>query len=137
MRFMVIVKADKASESGAMPSTEMLAAMGQFNEKMVKAGVMVTGEGLHPSGKGARIAYGKVPAVTRGPFPLNGDLAAGFWLIETATLDEAIDWMSRAPFEPGAAVEIRPVLSAEDFGEAFTPDLREKEEQLRAHVQKH
>jgi hypothetical protein len=137
MRFMVIVKADKDSEAGTMPSTEMLTAMGKFNEEMVKAGVMQAGEGLHPTSKGARVGYaGKEPGVTRGPFPLSGDLVAGFWLIETTSLDEAIDWMKRAPFGGGAEIEIRQIFSADDFGEALTPELREQEDRLRAQAKK-
>ena len=120
MQFMVIVKASKDSEAGVMPSTELLTAMGKFNEEMVKAGVMQAGEGLHPSSKGARLKYAGGPAaVSRGPFNLTNDLVAGFWLIQTKSLDEAIDWMKRAPFDGGAEIEIRQVFSAEDFGEAL------------------
>src|SRR3954463_10853608 len=137
MRFMVIVKADRNSEAGAMPSTEMLAAMGKFNEEMAKAGVMLAGEGLHPTSKGARIKYsGKQPSVTRGPFTVNNDLVAGFWLIQAKSLDEAIDWMKRAPFDGGAEIEIRQIFDAEDFGEALTPELREREQRLRAQAGK-
>jgi hypothetical protein len=137
MRFMVIVKADRDSEAGRMPSTEMLTAMGKFNEEMVKAGIMQAGEGLHPTSNGARIKYaGATPGVTRGPFALSGDLIAGFWLIETRSLEEAIDWMKRAPFDGGAEIEIRQVFSADDFGEALTPELREQEERLRAQAKK-
>jgi hypothetical protein len=136
MRFMVIVKADSDSEAGLMPSTEMLAAMGKFNEELVKAGVMQAGEGLHPTSKGARIKYTGKPAVTHGPFPVTSDLVAGFWLIETKSLDEAIDWMKRAPFNGGAEIEIRQVFSVDDFGEALTPELREQEERLRAQAKK-
>ncbi len=132
MKFMVIVKASKDTEAGVMPSTEMLTAMGKFNEEMVKAGVMQAGEGLHPTSKGARITYTGKPAVTHGPFPVTGDLVCGFWLIETKSLDEAIDWMKRAPFDGGAGIEIRQIFSADDFGEALTPELREQEERLRA-----
>jgi len=133
MRFMVIVKADKNSEAGVMPGTELLTAMGKFNEEMVKAGVMLAGEGLHPSSKGARVRYtGKERCVSRGPFSLTGDLVSGFWLIEAKSLDEAIDWMKRAPFDGGAEIEIRQVFSPEDFGEALTPELREQEVRLRA-----
>ena len=132
MRFMVIVKASKDSEAGIMPSTELLAAMGKFNEEMVIAGVMQAGEGLHPTSKGARVKYaGGQQGVTRGPFNLTGDLVAGFWLIEVKSLDEAIDWMKRAPFDGGAEIEIRQLFSPDDFGEALTPDLREQEERLR------
>jgi hypothetical protein len=130
---MVIVKASKDSEAGVMPSTELLTAMGKFNEELVKAGVMQAGEGLHPSSKGARLKYGGGPAaVSPGPFNLTNDLVAGFWLIQTKSLDQAIDWMKRAPFDGGAEIEIRQVFSAEDFGEALTPELREQEARLRA-----
>jgi hypothetical protein len=136
MRFMVIVKASKDSEAGVMPSTELLTAMGKFNEEMVKAGVMQAGEGLHPTSKGARIKYTDTPAVSHGPFAVPGDLVAGFWLIETKSLDEAIGWMKRAPFDGGAEIEIRQIFSADDFGEALTPELREQEERLRAQAKK-
>jgi hypothetical protein len=133
MRFMVIVKANKDSEAGVMPTTEQLGAMGKFNEELVQAGMMQAGEGLHPSSKGARITFGDAqPSVTRGPFPGVADLVAGFWLIEAASLDEAISWMKRAPFDPGSQIEIRQIFAAEDFGEAFTPELREQEARLRA-----
>jgi hypothetical protein len=137
MRFMVIVKANRDSEAGVMPSTELLAAMGKFNEEMVKAGVMQAGEGLHPSSKGARVKYsGGEAGISRGPFDLTNDLVSGFWLIQTKSLDEAIDWMKRAPFDGGAEIEIRQVFSAEDFGEALTPELREQEARLRAQAEK-
>jgi hypothetical protein len=133
MRFMVIVKADKNSEAGVMPSTELLTAMGKFNEQMVKAGVMLAGEGLHPTSKGARIKYsGKEPTVSKGPFAVTNDLVAGFWLIQVKSRDEAVEWMKRAPFDGGAEVEIRQVFDTEDFGEALTPELREQEARLRA-----
>jgi glutathione S-transferase len=137
MRFMVIVKASHDTEAGKMPGTELLAAMGRFNEEMAKAGVIEAGEGLHPTVKGARIRYAAPePGVTRGPFNLSPDLISGFWLIKTGSLDEAIAWMKRAPFGPGAEIEIRQVISAEDFGEAFTPELREQEERTRAYAAK-
>ena len=133
MRFMVVVKADNNSEAGIMPSTELLTAMGKFNEELVKAGVMLAGEGLHPSSKGARIKYsGKERTVTPGPFSATGDLVSGFWLIQVKSRDEAIEWMKRAPFDGGAEIEIRQVFDAEDFGEALTPELREQEQRLRA-----
>ena len=133
MRFMVIVKADKNSEAGVMPSTELLTAMGKFNEEMAKAGVMLAGEGLHPSSKGARIkSSGRERTVTPGPFSATGDLVSGFWLIQVKSRDEAIQWMKRAPFDGGAEVELRQVFDAEDFGEALTPELREQEVRLRA-----
>ena len=137
MRFMVIVKANRDTEAGKMPATELLAAMGKFNEEMAKAGVIEAGEGLHPTAKGARVRYSSgEPSVTRGPFDLSSDLVAGFWLIKTKSLDEAIAWMKRAPFESGAEIEIRQVFAAEDFGEAFTPELREQEERTRAQAAK-
>lgn len=132
MRFMVIVKASKDSEAGVMPSTELLTAMGKFNEELVNAGVMEAGEGLHPTSKGARIKYGSGEGISRGPFALSNDLVAGFWLINTKSLDEAIAWMKRAPFADGDEIEIRQVLAADDFGAALTPELREQEERLRA-----
>jgi len=133
MRFMVIVKADQNSEAGVMPSTELLTAMGKFNEEMVKAGVMLAGEGLHPSSKGARIKYaGRERTVTPGPFSATGELVSGFWLIQVKSRDEAVEWMKRAPFDGGAEVELRQVFDAEDFGEALTPELREQEMRLRA-----
>jgi hypothetical protein len=136
MRFMVIVKASKDSEAGVMPSTELLTAMGKFNEEMAAAGVMEAGEGLHPTSRGARIRYpGGQSTISRGPFDLTGDLVAGFWLIKTTSLDEAIDWMKRAPFDGGEEIEIRQVFSPEDFGEALTPELRENEA-LRAETAK-
>src|ERR1700716_275846 len=126
MRFMVIVKASKDTEAGVMPGTELLTAMGKFNEELVKAGMMEAGEGLHPSSKGARVKYqGGEGSASRGPFPLTSDLVAGFWLIKAKSLDEAISWMKRAPFDGGAEIEIRQVFSPEDFGEALTPELRE------------
>jgi hypothetical protein len=137
MRFMVIVKASKESEAGVMPSTELLTAMGKFNEEMVKAGMMQAGEGLHPTSRGARVKYtGGQGSVSRGPFNLTGDLIAGFWLVETGSLDEAIDWMKRAPFDGDAEIEIRQVFSPDDFGEALTPELRENEARLRAQASK-
>ena len=137
MRFMVIVKASNDSEAGVMPSTELLTAMGKFNEEMVKAGVMEAGEGLHPSAKGARLKYaGGAAAISRGPFDLTNDLVSGFWLIQTESLDEAIDWMKHAPFDGGAEIEIRQVFSTEDFGEALTPELREQEMRLRTKTEK-
>jgi hypothetical protein len=136
MRFMVIVKASRDSEAGVMPSTEMLTAMGKFNAELVKAGVIEAGEGLHPTSKGARIKYSSGQgSVSRGPFALSDDLVGGFWLINTKSLDEAIEWMKRAPFAAGE-IEIRQVLSAEDFGDQLTPELREQEERLRAQAKK-
>jgi hypothetical protein len=136
MKFMVIVKASKDTEAGVMPSTAMLEAMGKFNEEMAAAGVIKAGEGLQPTSRGARIKYGGgEAAASKGPFQLSSDLIAGFWVIETKSLDEAIGWMKRAPFGPGDEVDIRQVATAEDFGEALTPELREREERLRAQVE--
>lgn len=137
MRFMVIVHASKDTEAGVMPTTEEFAAMGRFNEEMVKAGVMQAGEGLHPTVKGARIRFGGgEPVVTQGPFELTRDLIAGFWLIEVASRDEAIAWMRRAPFGDGVDIDIRQIFAPEDFGDALTPELREQEERLRAEAAK-
>ncbi len=134
MRVLVIVKANPDSEAGKMPSQEMLAEMGSFNEELVKAGVMLAGEGLHPSSKGARVAFdGARRSVVRGPFAGTQDLVAGFWIWSVRSLDEAIDWLKRAPFRAGE-VELRPVLEAEDFGAELTPELRDREERLRSEI---
>ena len=132
MRFMLIVKADKDSEAGVPPSREMLTEMGKYNEELVKAGVMLAGEGLQASSKGARVSFsaGK-PYVVDGPFAETKELVAGFWLVQVKSRDEAIEWVKRAPFE-NAVVEIRQVFEADDFGPALTPELREAEERLRA-----
>ena len=136
MRFMVMVKADKNSEAGVMPSTELLAEMGKFNEELVKAGVLLAGEGLHPSSKGVRIKFsGSKRTVIDGPFAETKELIAGFWLIQVKSKEEAIEWIKRAPNPmPGTEpeLEIRQLFDAADFGEALTPELREKEEKLRA-----
>jgi hypothetical protein len=135
MRFMVMVKATKNSEAGAMPTEKLLAEMGKFNEELVKAGVMLAGEGLHPSSKGTRVKFsaGK-RTVIDGPFAETKELVAGFWLWQVKSLDEAIEWLKRAPFGGDTEVEIRPVFEADDFGDALTPELREQEERLRAEV---
>jgi len=134
MRFMVIVKADKDSEAGVLPSHELLAEMGRFNEELVKAGVMLAGEGLQASSKGARVRFsGKNRTVIDGPFAETKELVAGFWLWQVRSKEEAIEWLKRAPFQTGE-VEIRQVFEAEDFGEEFTPDLREQEERLREQI---
>ena len=135
MRVMVMVKATKESEAGELPSTELLAAMGKYNEELVKAGVMLAGEGLHPSSKGARVKFsGNKRTVVDGPFAETKELIAGFWLIQTRTKEEAIEWVKRCPNPTGeeSVLEIRPVFEAEDFGEAFTPELRAQEERIRA-----
>lgn len=132
MRFMIIVKASAASEAGKMPSTELLEAMGKYNEELVNAGVMLAGEGLHPSSKGVRIRYqGKERTVIDGPFAETKELVAGFWLIQVKSREEAIEWLKRAPMEDGDEVEIRQVFEAEDFGAELTPELREQEDRLR------
>jgi PhnB protein len=133
MRFMVIVKANKDSEAGVMPGTDLLTAMGKYNEELVKAGVMLAGEGLHPSSRGLRIRFsGKQRTVTDGPFAETNELIAGYWLWQVRSREEAIEWLKRAPFDGGAEVELRPVFEADDFGAALTPELREREERLRA-----
>ena len=134
MRFMVIVKADKDSETGVLPSHDLLAEMGKFNEELVKAGVMLAGEGLQASSKGARVKFsGNKRTVTDGPFTETKELVAGFWLWQVRSKEEAIEWLKRAPFREGE-VEIRQVFEAEDFGPEFTPELREQEERLRKQV---
>ena len=135
MRVMVIVKADKNSEAGIMPSRKILEEMGKFNEELVKAGVMLVGEGLHPTSKGKRVKFsGPKPTVTDGPFTETKELIAGFWLWQVRSMDEAVEWLKRSPFGGGAEIEIRPVFEAEDFGAEFTPELREQEERLRKQV---
>ena len=134
MRFMMMVKADQASEAGELPSEEQLADMTRFNEGMVEAGVMRAGEGLHPSSQGARVEFYKgKPTVTDGPFAETKELVAGFWLIEADSLGDAVEWAKRVPFEQGE-VEVRQVFEPDDFGEAFTPELREAEERMREKV---
>ena len=137
MRFMVMVKTTKDSEAGVMPTEERLAEMGRFNEELVKAGVMQAGEGLQPSAKGARVRFsGKDRTVVDGPFAETKELVAGFWIWRCASLQEAIDWVKRCPNPmPGdSEIEIRQIFEAEDFGEAFTPELREQEERLRDEI---
>lgn len=137
MKFMILVKATPESEAGEMPSAEMLAAMGRYNEELVKAGVMLAGEGLHPSAKGARVRFsGKDRTVIDGPFTETRELVAGFWMWKCASLQEAIDWVKRCPnpMVSDSEIEIRQVFEAEDFGKAFTPELREQEERLRAEI---
>src|SRR5436190_5791429 len=132
MRVMVLVKASEESEAGQMPSEQELREMGNFNEELVKAGVMLAGEGLHPSSKSARVEFSAgEPKVIDGPFAETKELIAGYWLWQVKSLDEAIEWVRRAPFAPGDVIEVRRVFEADDFGEAFTPELREQEERLR------
>jgi hypothetical protein len=137
MRVMVIVKANEESEAGVMPSQELLTAMGQYNEELVKAGVMLAGEGLHPSSKGARVTFsGANRTVVDGPFAETKELIAGYWIWQVNSLDEAIEWVKRCPnpMEGESEIEIRQVFEAEDFGEAYTPELRAQDERLRAEV---
>lgn len=135
MRVMVIVKASKESEAGVMPSKEMLETMGKFNEQLVNAGVMLAAEGLHPSSKGIRVRFfDSSRDVNQGPFPETKDLIAGFWLWQVKSMDEAIDWVKRAPFQE-TELEIRPLFEAKDFGAEFTPELRAQEERLRARAE--
>ena len=135
MRFMVLVKADRDTEAGVMPDEKMLTEMTRYNEELAKAGLLVAGEGLQPSSKGARVRFdGKERTVIDGPFAETKELVAGFWLWEAKSLDEAVEWLKRAPFDGGAEVEIRQVFEADDFGAEFTPELREAEERLRMRI---
>jgi hypothetical protein len=132
---MVIVKASKDSEAGVMPNTDLLAAMGNYNDELVKAGVMLAGEGLHPTSKGKRVRFsGKQRTVIDGPFTESKELIAGFWMWQVKSMDEAIDWIKRAPFED-EEIELRPVFEMEDFGAEFTPELRAQEERQRAEIE--
>ena len=134
MKFMVLVKANADSEAGVMPSEQLLTDMGKYNEELVNAGVMEAGEGLHPSSKGVRVKFGNgTTIVTDGPFPETKELVAGFWLWKCDSLQDAIDWLKKAPFSDGE-LEIRQVFAAEDFGAEFTPELQEQEERLREKV---
>ena len=141
MRVMVIIKANEESEAGVLPSEELFREMGEFNEELVKAGVMLAGEGLHPSSKGVRVKFsGNKRTVTDGPFAETKELIAGFWLWKVKSLEEAIEWVKRCPNPmPGeeAEIEIRQVFEAEDFGAEFTPELREQEERVRAQIEKY
>ena len=136
MRFMIIRKADQDTEAGVMPSEQLLADMMKYNEEMVKAGVMLAGEGLHPSAKGARVKFsnGK-PTIVDGPFTETKELVSGYWVLEVSSREEAVEWIRKAPLR-GGEVEVRPFSTAEDFGEAFTPELQEKESQLRGTAQR-
>ena len=135
MRFMVIVKSNEDTENGVMPTEQELAEMGAFNEQLVKAGVMLAGEGLHPSSKGARVRFDKDgnSTVIDGPFAETKELVAGFWILEVSSREEVIEWIRKAPFKDDE-LEIRQVFSSDDFGDAFTPELREEEDRLRATV---
>ena len=136
MRVMVIVKASKESEAGQMPSEQILADMGKFNEQLVKAGVMLAGEGLHPTSRGKRVRFsGASRTVIDGPFSETKELIAGFWLWQVTSMAEAVEWLKRAPFDGGTELEIRPVFELDDFGKEFTPELRAQEERLRAEIE--
>jgi len=133
MRVMVFVKASKESEAGVMPSRELLTAMGKFNEELVKAGVMLAGDGLHASSKGKRVKFsGQQRTVTDGPFAETKELIAGYWLWQVKSIEEAVEWLKRAPFDGGTEVEIRPVFEFADFGAQLTPELKAREERIRA-----
>lgn len=133
MRFMVLVPGSPESEAGEMPSTDLLEEMTKYNEELVKAGVMLTGEGLHPTAKGARVKFdGKDRTVIDGPFTEATEIVSGFWIWECASREEAIEWLKRAPFDGGTEIELRQIFEAEDFGEALTPELREREAAMRA-----
>src|SRR5881628_1233177 len=135
MRVMVIVPGNKDSEAGVLPDRKILTDMGKFNEELVKAGVMLAGEGLQPTSKGKRVKFsGATPTVIDGPFTESKELVAGFWLWQVKSMDEAVQWLKRAPFGGGTEVEIRPVLESEDFGKELTPELRAQEERLRAQI---
>jgi hypothetical protein len=135
MRFIVIVKANKDSEAGILPSTEILTAMGKYNEDLVKTGVMLAGEGLQPSSKGKRVRFsGTTPTVIDGPFAETKELIAGFWLWQARSMEEAIAWLKRSPFAGGVEIEIRPLYEMEDFGAAVTPEVKERDQRLRAQL---
>jgi len=136
MRFMVLVPGSPESEAGEMPSTELLQEMTIYNEELVKAGVMLAGEGLHPTSKGARVRFeGGKRTVIDGPFTEAKEIVAGYWIWECASRDEAIEWLRRAPFDGGTEIELRPIFEADDFGEEFTPDLREAEARMRDRIE--
>lgn len=138
MRCMVIVKADKDTEAGVLPDTALFEAMGKYNEELVKAGVMLAADGLKPSSSGARVRFdGKQRTVIDGPFAESKELVAGFWLWQVKSLAEAIEWLKRAPFDGGTEVEIRPFYEVEDLGDTLTPELREREERMRAQLGNH
>jgi hypothetical protein len=137
MRVMVIVKASKESEAGALPGQEMLAQMGKYNEQLVKAGIMLAMDGLHPTAKGKRVRFsGKTRTVIDGPFAETKELIGGYWMWQVRSMDEAVEWLKRAPFDGGTEIEVRPVFEASDFGEEFTPELREQEQRLRDEIAK-
>ncbi len=135
MRVMVIVKADKNSEAGVLPSKELLAEMGKFNEELIKAGMMLAGEGLQPTSKGKRVKFeGKKRTIIDGPFAETKELIAGFWLWNVHSIEEAVEWLKRAPFDGGTEIEIRRIYEAEDFGDKFSAELRAQEERMRESI---
>ena len=135
MRVMVIVKASKESEAGQMPSEQLLRDMGNYNEQLVNAGIMLAGEGLHPTSKAKRVRFsGSTRTVIDGPFAETKELIAGYWIWKVKSIEEAVEWLKRAPFDGGTEIEIRPIFEAEDFGKEFTPELREQEDRLRARM---
>jgi hypothetical protein len=137
MRVMVMVKANKESEAGVLPDTKILTEMGKYNEQLVKAGVMLAADGLQPSSKGKRVRFsGETRTVTDGPFTETKELIAGFWIWQVRSMDEAIEWLKRAPFDGGTEIEIRPVYEASDLGENFTPELREQEQRLAEQIRR-
>ena len=137
MRVLVIVKASQESEAGQMPSEKLLTDMGKFNEQLANAGVMLAGEGLHPSSKGKRVRFaGARPTVIDGPFAETKELIAGYWVWKVKSIDEAVDWLKRAPFDGGAEVEIRPIFEADDFGKELTPELRAQEDRIRDQIER-
>src|SRR5687767_2188734 len=136
MRVMVIVKANKESEAGQMPSEQLLREMGNYNEQLVNAGIMLAGEGLHPTSKGKRVRFsGTDRTVIDGPFAETKELIAGFWIWETKSMDEAVEWLKKAPFDGGTEIEIRQIFEAEDFGAEFTPELRQQEDKIRQQIE--
>ena len=137
MRVMVIVKADKNSEAGILPPKELFEKMGKYNEELVKAGVMLAGEGVQPSSKGKRVKFsGTQRTITDGPFTETKELIAGFWLWQVRSMEEAVEWLKRAPFDGGTEIELRPVFELEDFGGAITPEIKEQDARLRAQISK-
>lgn len=137
MRVMVIVKASPESEAGEMPGQDILAAMGKYNEDLVRAGIMLAGDGLHPTSRGKRVRFdGRSRRVIDGPFAETKELIAGFWIWQVRSMDEAVEWLRRAPFDGGAEVELRPVFEMDDFGAAMTPELREQEQRVMAEAAK-
>jgi hypothetical protein len=137
MRVMVIVKASKESEAGVLPDTKILTEMGKYNEQLVKAGIMLAGDGLQPTSKGKRVKFsGETRTVTDGPFTETKELIAGYWIWQVRSMDEAVEWLKRAPFDGGTEIELRPVYEACDLGENFTPELRQRDQQLREQIER-